>query len=313
MARRLRFHLPDATYHVMLRGNDGQPIFFTEGDRSRLCLLIQQGVERFGYRVHAFCFMSNHIHLAIQVGDISISRIVQHLAFRYARYINRQQNRIGHLFQGRFKSILVDEDRYLKELVRYIHLNPVRAHLVSSPEDYMWSSHRAYMNRDEFTWLTQERLLKRFHHDPQLAVSNYEKYVMKGIGLESEIDFKVGCQDGVLGDDGFVDEMTIKAYAAQKQNIELPDLITKICERYELAKEDLCSLGKQRKLSRTRAILALLVRERSNLSLEHLSRFLKRDASGLSKLANRLEIECSQNSGVAKEVKEVREWIGDFT
>src|SRR5205807_6833133 len=126
--------------------------------------------------VHAFCFMSNHIHLAIQVGDISISRIMQHLAFRYARYINRQQNRIGHLFQGRFKSILVDEDRYLKELVRYIHLNPVRANLVASPEEYVWSSHRAYMNQDEFTWLTQDRLLKRFHHDPQVAIRNYEKY-----------------------------------------------------------------------------------------------------------------------------------------
>ena len=201
----------------------------------------------------------------------------------------------------------------LKELVRYIHLNPVRANLVASPEEYVWSSHRAYMNQDELTWLTQDRLLKRFHHDPQVAIRNYEKYVMKGIGHESEVDFKVGCQEGVLGDDGFIDEIKTKVCVVQKQKIELLDLIAKICERYELTKEDLCSSGKQHKQSRARAILALLVRESSNLSLEQLSRFLRREASGLSKLANRLEIECSQKSKVAQEVGEMRERIGNFT
>lgn len=127
MARRQRFHAPTSTYHVMLRGNDGQPIFFSEEDKSRLCLLMQKGTERFGHSIEAFCFMLNHIHLAVRVADISISRIIQHLAFRYTRYINRKYKRVGHLFQGRFKSILVDDEDYLNELIRYIHLNPVRA------------------------------------------------------------------------------------------------------------------------------------------------------------------------------------------
>lgn len=107
MARRPRFHTPTATYHIMLRGNDGQAIFFSEGDKVRMCLLMQQGVERFGHSIEAFCFMSNHIHLAVRVAEISISRIVHHLAFRYTRYINRLYERVGHLFQGRFKSVLV--------------------------------------------------------------------------------------------------------------------------------------------------------------------------------------------------------------
>ena len=122
----------------MLRGNDGQPIFFDDEDRCRMCLLIQEGIERFGHSIHAFCFMTNHLHLAIQVVEVSISRIIQNLAFRYTRYINRKQKRIGHLFQGRFKSIVVDGKRYLKELVRYIHLNPVRAGIVYQPEKYVW-------------------------------------------------------------------------------------------------------------------------------------------------------------------------------
>jgi len=111
MARRLRYHLPGGTYHVMLRGNDGQDIFFNDRDRSKMCLLIQEGVERFGHRVLAFCFMSNHVHLAIQVGQINLSRIMQNLSFRYTRHINWERKRIGHLFQGRFKSILVDSNR----------------------------------------------------------------------------------------------------------------------------------------------------------------------------------------------------------
>ncbi len=80
------------TYHVMLRGNNKQPIFFSNGDRARMCLLLQEGTERFGHQILAFCFMTNHIHLAIRVRDISISRVMQHLAFRYTRYINRRMN-----------------------------------------------------------------------------------------------------------------------------------------------------------------------------------------------------------------------------
>jgi putative transposase len=96
MARRLRLHLPSTVYHVMLRGNDGQSIFFSDEDKSRMCLLMQEGVERFDHHIYSFCFMTNHIHLAIQVGQISISRIIQNLAFRYTRYINKKYKRIGH-------------------------------------------------------------------------------------------------------------------------------------------------------------------------------------------------------------------------
>ena len=100
MARRRRYHLPGATYHVMLRGNGGERIFFDDQDRCRMCLLIQEGVERYGHSLLGYCFMTNHIHLAIQVGQVKLSRIMQNLAFRYARYLNRKHKRIGHVFQG---------------------------------------------------------------------------------------------------------------------------------------------------------------------------------------------------------------------
>ena len=115
MALRRRYHYPGATYHVMLRGNDGQPIFFSDDDRCRLCLLIQEGCERYGHRILSYCFMTNHIHLAIQVDQVNLSRFMQNISFRYTRYVNWKMKRIGHLFQGRFKSVLVDSGYYLKE------------------------------------------------------------------------------------------------------------------------------------------------------------------------------------------------------
>jgi len=127
MARKPRLHVPGGLYHVILRGNGGQDIFFDDEDRYHLYLLLQHGVERYGHRIHGFCCMTNHIHLAIQVADEPLSGIMQNLSFRYTRWINKKQARTGHLFQGRYKSILVDADSYVLELVRYLHLNPVRA------------------------------------------------------------------------------------------------------------------------------------------------------------------------------------------
>ncbi len=100
----------------MLRGNGGQDIFFCPEDRYHLFILMQEGIERFGHRVHAFCLMSNHIHLVIQVSDIPLSRIMQNLSFRYPRWVNSRHKRMGHLFQGRYKALLVDGDSYLLEL-----------------------------------------------------------------------------------------------------------------------------------------------------------------------------------------------------
>lgn len=306
MARRQRFHTPNATYHVMLRGNDKQPIFFSNGDRSRLCLLLQEGIERFDHQILAFCFMSNHIHLAIRVGNVSISRVMQHLAFRYTSYINRRMNRIGHLFQGRFRSILVDDTQYLKELVRYIHLNPIRAGLVNHPEDYSWSSHRAYMTIDEISWLTKDRLLKNFGHERQEALMIYREYILKGIGVESNLDFKIGFREGILGDDAFVEETIANIKAESNRKIEFPDLIKKVCERYQISEHDLCAPGKHSMPSRARALLALIVREMPEFSLEQLAQFLKRDASGLTKLANRLEKRRNGSEAIASEIQEFR-------
>ena len=309
MARRIRFQIPASTYHVMLRGNDGQSIFFSEGDKVKMCLLIQQGIERFDHTIEAFCFMSNHIHLAIRVFDISISRIVHHLAFRYAQFVNMKYKRIGHLYQGRFKSILVDDATYLKELIRYIHLNPVRAHMVSDPQHYLWSSHKAYMGLNEFVWLSKDRVLQRFYQEGENAVANYERYILKGMGITEEVDFKIGCSEGMLGDKQFVDEVLTVVGSKQSRQIELHDLITKVCEQYNLTQEELCRTGKHPKPSEARAFLTLIVRELNCFSIERLAKILNRDSTTLIKAANRLESKSNRDATFEKRMITIHNWL----
>ncbi len=170
MARPQRIHIEGAYYHVMLRGNGGQAIFADDADRHRLERLLVDGVARFGHRVHAYCWMTNHLHLCLQVGTVPLSNIMQNLAFRYTRGWNRRYSRVGHLFQGRYRALLAADDSYLLTLVRYIHRNPLEAGLASDAAAWPWSSHGAYVGRQRPpVWLTTRDVLARLAPDPALA------------------------------------------------------------------------------------------------------------------------------------------------
>ena len=124
MARKPRIHFSGAVYHVLLRGLDDKTIFRTVGDRRAWEALVEEGCERFGHTVHAFCWMKDHVQMAIEVADAPLSKIMQNLSFRYTRHFNKQHGEEGPLFHGRYKAILIDPDEYLDDLVRFIHNNP---------------------------------------------------------------------------------------------------------------------------------------------------------------------------------------------
>ena len=148
MPRKPRIHAEGAVYHVILRGNARQEIFSDDRDRFRFYDILHKSYERFRYRIVAFCLMSNHIHLAVQVGEVPLSRIIQNVAQRYTQWFNWRHQKCGHLFQGRYKAIMVDADSYLSELAAYLHLNAVRARIVQRPEQYLWSSQRVYLGKE---------------------------------------------------------------------------------------------------------------------------------------------------------------------
>ena len=283
MARKPRIHYPGAYYHVILRGNGGQDIFFSKKDRTKIYLLLQEGTERFEHRIHAFCLMGNHVHLVIQVGDIPLSKIMQNVTFRYTRYINTRKKRIGHLFQGRYKAILVDADTYFLELVRYIHNNPVRAKLTKTADQYMFSSHRAYLGIDTLPWLTSDYVLAQFAKHKSKAKKLYHDFVLKGSTEDYRQEFyRGGHESRILGDDRFSEKALAKAAEKYTRKLFLEDVVEAVCAYYNITIDLLTDPGKTRPASEARSVIALLVQEKDNLKLTALGKYLKRDLATLS-------------------------------
>lgn len=299
MARKQRIHYPGALYHVILRGNAGQDVFLEDEDRYRFCLLLQEGTERFHYRIHAFCLMTNHIHLVIQVADIPLSRIMQNLSFRYTGWINRRHRRTGHLFQGRFKAILVEGDSYLLELVRYVQLNPVRIGLVVDPDDYPWTSHRAYCGDEVLPWLTTVPVLSLFSAAREPAVRAYRAFINEGLFGRRRPEFHgEGLSDSrVLGDDNFLE----KSLAAEKHpldRVSLGDIVAAVCRKYLLTEEELIQPGKGRNAAKARAMAAWIVQDIPSVRLGELAEKTGRDISTLSSAALRLRKGSTADSGL---------------
>jgi REP element-mobilizing transposase RayT len=275
-----------------LRGNSGQTIFFDDKDRTRFFLLLQEGMERFGHRVHAFCLMTNHVHLAIQITEISLSRILQNLSFRYTRWVNWRQGRTGHLFQGRYKAVLIDADTYLQELTRYIHLNPVRAGMVRKPEKYPWSGHRAYLGLETIPWLTTDWVLSQFSEKVSVARRAYMKFVQEGMegGRQEEYYRGSDADSRILGDDTFIERVLDEKEKKQRHRASLDKIMVEVCRHFSLEEKDFSVLGKGRSLSEARAIAAWLVLELGACTLVELGKRTGRDVSTLSSAAKRLQI-----------------------
>jgi REP element-mobilizing transposase RayT len=144
MARPLRIEFPGAIYHVTSRGDRREPIFEDDEDRHNFLAIVGQAMERFDATVLAYCLMNNHYHIVVHTRRGSLSRLMQQLNGVYTQVYNRRHRKVGHLFQGRFKAILVDENAYLLEVCRYVDLNPLRARTVRDPGNWPWSSYRAH-------------------------------------------------------------------------------------------------------------------------------------------------------------------------
>ena len=289
MARKPRLHVPGGLYHVILRGNARQDVFFSPGDRHFFYELLAEGVARFGYRVHAFCLMSNHLHLALQVGERELSAGMQNLSFRYTRYLNTRLKRSGHVFQGRFKAFLVDQDRYGLALVRYLHLNPVRARKVRHASAYAWSSHRAYLGEDDLPWLTTDWVLGQFGERFGPARKRFAAFVDAGSGEGHSQVFYGGQADGrVVGEKDFL-KSVLRRREAKRKAPSLGRIVAYVCDGYGLTEGALKAPGKGRQTARARALVGwLAVRFRSCTLAQVAGRF-SRSPSTLSHLVANLE------------------------
>ncbi len=206
MARPLRIEFPGAIYHVTSRGNARQAIFIDDEGRGIFLDILSMVVERFKWVCHTYCLMENHYHLLIETPDGNLSRGMRELNGVYTQGFNQRYGRVGHLFQGRYKAILVEKDNHLLSLCRYVVLNPFRVGLIRRPEDWRWSSYRATIGLAKRpSFLTIDWVLSQFGGRRRVAMERYRRFVMEGIGKDSPWETLKG--QIFLGTDEFINQL----------------------------------------------------------------------------------------------------------
>ncbi len=209
MARPLRIDYPDAYYHVTCRGNERREIFRDDQDRAAFLERLQRSIEIYSVRLHCYVLMSNHFHLVVQTPKANLSEFMRHLNVCYTGYYNRRHHRVGHLFQGRFKAIVIEADSYLLELSRYVHLNPVRVGSVKQRglkeqlrylAKYSWSSLRGYLKREQRgSWVVYDGVLGYVGESRE----RYRQFVEEGLSRGYSTPWEELRGQVVLGKHGF--------------------------------------------------------------------------------------------------------------
>lgn len=277
MPRSPRIHAPGAMYHVTLRGNHRQDIFFTPDDRALLTRIVRRIIGDCGAQLHAYCYMTNHVHALLQVSNTPLSKIILLVAGRYARSVQARLQTTGHLFEKRYHALLVDADEYLLTLLRYIHLNPVRANLVSSPDDYPWSSHHAYLGKRSEPWVTTQFALRMLGSDRQRATAAYEALIGSA-STSSPLLERNERDPRILGGDAFAQKV-LGEHWKPRANTALQKVINDACARFGTTEIELRSPSRLIDVTRARTWIAEQALSAKIASVASLARYFNRDAS----------------------------------
>lgn len=228
MSRPLRIEFPGALYHVTSRGDRREDIFVDDNDRARFLAVVAQGLARFDGQLLSYCLMGNHYHFVLHTRQARLSALMRHINGVYTQTFNRRHGKVGHLFQGRFKAILVDRQAYLLEVCRYVELNPVRAGLVAGAWDWPWSSYRAHVGLAQPPeWLgsheLRSHLLGREVESPADLARSARAYAeLVAAGRDAKLWSEGLNRQIYLGDDDFVQRMQDAAAPGRKRSPAVP-------------------------------------------------------------------------------------------
>ena len=229
MARPLRVEFPGAPYHLTSRGDRREVIVRDEAARACLLEVLGQALERFDASCFAYCLMGNHYHFVVQTRRANLSRLMRHVNGVYTQRHNRHHGQVGHLFQGRFKAIVVDRDAYFLEVCRYVDLNPVRAKLVRRPQDWRWSSYRAHVGLEPGpAWLESGQLYRQLAATDSAARRRYAQFVSAGKNVRLWDEALSG--QIYLGDERFASKVRGKT-AAASDSAEIPRAQRRACRK----------------------------------------------------------------------------------
>lgn len=287
MPRKPRVHVTGGLYHVTLRGNNGDDLFRDSSDRGHLNELIEIALQEEHARVHSFCWMSNHLHMAIQVSGKPLGRVVHGFATKYARFFNAKYTRSGHLFENRYYANLVDVDAYLLELVRYIHRNPVKAGLVAEPRSYLWSSHRYYVGSRSLDWLSTDLVFSLFHSDTTRAKVELDRFVSETAADDHDEELFSNSDNDRARQHGGNPEFDLESAGKCLPCISLEEIVKSACDRNGIDAAQLSGPSRQRDISRVRAEIAYEATQMGIANLATIGRRLNRSGNAIAALLRR--------------------------
>jgi putative transposase len=306
MARRPRIHFTGALYHVITRGNHKQGIFRDERDLKQFLNFLLDSKTRFTFCIYAYALMKNHIHLLVEVSAVSLSRIMQSLLLRYTQYFNRRYGEVGHLFQGRYRAIVCDKDAYLLELVRYIHLNPVRANIVKEPEDYAWTGHLCYLSKAKENLIDEGLVLDQLSDNRSLARRRYRQFVWNGIPSGHEGKFYQVKDQRYLGEDDFIERIAMEEKKDAEDwvyEIPLEAISAEVGKVMGIGTDELHSLRRGREGAQARGMVAYLARGISGHSVQEVANHFRRSSVTVSEAITKVEERLRKDKAFARELK----------
>lgn len=257
--------------------------------------------------------MSNHVHLEIQVAEIPLSRIMQSISQRYTQWYNWRHNKSGHVFQGRFKAVMVDADSYLLELAAYIHLNPVRAHVTDRPENYRWSSHRAYLGRENLPWLETGYILSQLSGKVGTARSAFARFVSERMadGHRAEFHGNKKIDSRIMGDDCFAAHAIAATDKMPERKPDVNAVVAAVKKIYGINDESLSSQGRIRLISEARGLAAWATLELSSGKLTELAPLVGRAPSTLTCAVQRIEQRRGKDSLIGEKMEQLRRFLSE--
>ncbi len=320
MPRKSRIDAPGALQHIIIRGIERKAIFKDVNDRENFLDRLNTIVSESQTDCYAWVLMTNHVHLLLKTGSVPVSTVMGRLLTGYALSFNRRHRRHGQLFQNRYKSFLCEEDLYLKELVRYIHLNPIRAKSVKDLKElktYPYSGHCVLMGKVESDWQNTEYVLSLFGNSLRSARRSYGAFVAKGVSLGRRPDLvgggllrsvggwfklkdlrgsgiRIKGDERILGSSDFVERVLEQAnenleqkYRLQATGVDLETLLTKVARHYEIDAKELKTASKQSTITKARSLICYLAVRKLMISCADVARALNISPATVSRATSR--------------------------
>lgn len=309
MSRPYRLQGEGFFYHVTSRGNDRKKIYLSDYDYNKFLEYLKSAKEKHKFHLYAYCLMGNHYHLLLETTKPNLSKIMQYIGTSYTTYYNVKRKKSGHLFQGRYKSIIIDKDSYLLELTRYIHLNPVRAKIVSEPQKYKWSSFGGYLRKQGDGYIDKQEIAKYVTFKPE----QYKQFVIEGI--KSGINpFKNIYAGFILGSTEFIkekiailkNEVETKEFSYKKallSNVTIEQILNAISKKYKVNPDTLCKIRNKPSFEKKLAIY--LAKRYTHLTNREIGNIFIIGSTAAIKAARSIERVMAENKGVKKGVREI--------